>query len=62
MVDWRAIVEIEIGVAERFLSETRIFMPVQAADTKKAEAAKAFITYLTTPAAAVIKAKGMNPG
>ena len=34
-----------------------------AADTKEAGAAKAFITYLTTPAAAaVIKVKGMNPG
>jgi len=34
-----------------------------AANTKELDAAKAFITYLTTPAAtAVIKAKGMNPG
>jgi molybdate transport system substrate-binding protein len=34
-----------------------------AANSKEPDAAKAFITYLTTPAAtAVIKAKGMNPG
>jgi molybdate transport system substrate-binding protein len=40
-----------------------IFTAAVAADTKEAVAAKAFITYLTTPAAAaVIKAKGMKPG
>jgi len=40
-----------------------VFTAAVAANTKEAAAAKAFITYLTTPAAtAVIKAKGMNPG
>jgi molybdate transport system substrate-binding protein len=40
-----------------------VFAARAAANTKQSEAAKAFITYLTTPAAtAVIKAKGMNPG
>ena len=40
-----------------------VYTAAAAADTKEADAAKAFITYLTTPAAtAVIKAKGMNPG
>ena len=40
-----------------------VFTAAAAANTREAEAAKAFITYLTTPAAtAVIKAKGMRPG
>ena len=40
-----------------------VFTAAVAANTKEAEAAKAFITYLTTPAAtAVIKANGMSPG
>lgn len=40
-----------------------VFTAATAANTKEAEAAKAFISFLTTPAAtAVIKAKGMNPG
>jgi molybdate transport system substrate-binding protein len=40
-----------------------VFTAAVAANTREAEAAKAFITYLTTPAATmVIKAKGMNPG
>jgi molybdate transport system substrate-binding protein len=40
-----------------------VFTAAVAANSKEAEAAKAFITYLRTPAAtAVIKAKGMNPG
>jgi molybdate transport system substrate-binding protein len=40
-----------------------VFTAAVAADSKEAEAAKAFIDYLTTPAAtAVIKAAGMTPG
>jgi molybdate transport system substrate-binding protein len=40
-----------------------VFTSAVAADTREPEAAKAFITFLQTPAAtAVIKAKGMNPG
>jgi len=40
-----------------------VFTSAVAADTKEPEAARAFITFLQTPAAtAVIKAKGMNPG
>ena len=40
-----------------------IFTSAVAANAREAEAAKEFITYLTTPAAvAIIKAKGMNPG
>jgi molybdate transport system substrate-binding protein len=45
------------------LQNDLVFTAAIAADTKDAEAAKAFITFLKTPeAAAVIKAKGMNPG
>jgi molybdate transport system substrate-binding protein len=45
------------------LQQELVFTAAVAADSKEAEAAKAFITYLTTPAAtAVIKASGMNPG
>jgi molybdate transport system substrate-binding protein len=45
------------------LQQELVFAAAVAADTKEAEAAKAFISFLTTPAAAaVIKAKGMTPG
>jgi molybdate transport system substrate-binding protein len=45
------------------LQQELVFTAAAAADTKEAEAAKAFITYLKTPAAAaVLKAKGMEPG
>ena len=45
------------------LQQELVFTAAIAADTKEAEAAKAFIDFLTTPAAvAVIKAKGMTPG
>jgi molybdate transport system substrate-binding protein len=40
-----------------------VFTAAVAADTKEADAAKALIAYLKTPAAiAVIKTKGMTPG
>ncbi len=52
-----------IGPFPAELQQEVVFTAAVAANTKEAEAAKAFITYLTTPAAtAVIKAKGMNPG
>jgi len=45
------------------LQHELVFTAAVAADTGEADAAKAFINYLTTPAAAaVIKAAGMNPG
>jgi molybdate transport system substrate-binding protein len=45
------------------LQQELIFTAAVAADTKQTDAAKAFIDFLTTPAAtAVIKARGMNPG
>jgi molybdate transport system substrate-binding protein len=45
------------------LQQELVFTAAIAADSKEAEAAKAFINFLTTPAAAaVIKAKGMKPG
>jgi molybdate transport system substrate-binding protein len=52
-----------VGPFPAELQQTVVFTANVAADTKEAEAAKAFINYLTSPAAiAVIKAKGMNPG
>jgi molybdate transport system substrate-binding protein len=45
------------------LQQELVFTAAVAADSKQADAAKAFIDFLTTPAAiAAIKAKGMNPG
>jgi molybdate transport system substrate-binding protein len=45
------------------LQSDLVFTAAVAADTKEADAARAFIAFLQTPdAAAVIKAKGMNPG
>jgi molybdate transport system substrate-binding protein len=44
------------------LQQELVFTAAVARASKEADAAKAFISYLTTPAAtAVIKAKGMNP-
>ena len=43
------------------LQQELVFSAAVAADSKEADAAKAFIEFLTTPAAtAVIKAGGMN--
>jgi molybdate transport system substrate-binding protein len=45
------------------LQQELVFTAAIATDSTEAEAAKAFIAFLTTPAAiAAIKAKGMNPG
>jgi molybdate transport system substrate-binding protein len=45
------------------LQQELVFTAGVATDSKQADAAKAFIDFLTTPAAiAAIKAKGMNPG
>jgi molybdate transport system substrate-binding protein len=52
-----------VGPFPAELQQEVVFTSAVAANAKEAEAAKAFITYLTTPAAAtVIKANGMNPG
>ena len=52
-----------VGPFPAALQQEVVFTAAVAANTKEAAAAKAFITYLTTPAAiGVIKAKGMNPG
>ena len=51
-----------VGPFPAELQQEVVFTASVAANTKEAEAAKAFITYLTTSAAtAVIKAKGMEP-
>ena len=52
-----------VGPFPAELQQEVVFTSAVAANAKEAEGAKAFIAYLTTPAAAaVIKAKGMNPG
>jgi len=52
-----------VGPFPAELQHEVVFTPAVAANAKEAEAAKAFITYLTTPAAiAVIKARVLNPG
>jgi molybdate transport system substrate-binding protein len=52
-----------VGPFPAELQQEVVFTAAVAANTTEAAAAKAFITYLTTPAAtAVIKAKGMHPG
>jgi len=52
-----------VGPFPAELQQEVVFTAAVAANAKESEAAKAFITYLKTPAAAVvIKAKGMAPG
>ena len=52
-----------IGPVPAELNQQVIFTAAVAADAKQAEAARAFIAFLQTPAAqATIKAKGMTPG
>lgn len=52
-----------VGPFPAELQQEVVFTAAVAANSKEAEAAKAFIAYLKTPAAiAMIKAKGMNPG
>jgi molybdate transport system substrate-binding protein len=52
-----------VGPFPADLQQELVFTAAVAADTKEADAAKALIDYLKTPAAiAVIKAKGMTPG
>lgn len=52
-----------VGPFPAALQQEVVFTGAVATQPREAEAAKAFIAYLTTPAAiAVIKAKGMNPG
>jgi len=51
-----------VGPFPAELQQEIVFTAAVAANTKESEAAKAFIAYLKTPAAAlVIKTKGMNP-
>lgn len=52
-----------VGPFPAELQQIVVFTANVAADTKEAEAGRAFINYLTLPPAiAVIKAKGMAPG
>jgi molybdate transport system substrate-binding protein len=52
-----------VGSFPADLQQELIFTAAVAAEAEEADAAQAFIRFLTTPAAAaVIKAKGMNPG
>ena len=52
-----------VGPFPADVQQNVVFTSAVAADTKEAEAAKAFITFLQTPAAsAVIKTMGMTPG
>ena len=51
-----------VGPCPAELQQEVVFTASVASNTKESEATKAFIAYLTTPAAAdVIKAKGMDP-
>ena len=52
-----------VGPFPADVQQTVVFTSAVAADAKEAEAAKAFITFLQTPAATtVIKTMGMTPG
>ena len=52
-----------VGPLPAELQQELVFTAAVTADSKQSEAAKAFIDYLTSPAAtAIIKAKGMTPG
>jgi molybdate transport system substrate-binding protein len=52
-----------VGPLPAELQEELVYTAAVAANTKQSDIAKAFIAYLTTPAAAaVLKAKGMTPG
>jgi len=51
-----------VGPFPAEVQQNVVFTSAVAADAKQAEAARAFITFLQAPAAAaVLKAKGMNP-